>query len=796
MSTVKIFGNNGVISYPQTVISLFSLLLFAAAFSASVEAACVDGTGLNPVQLYDAATRQQLAIVEKVVSKQLDKGVVAALQECRKQKHAAGLEIGGDARIWMRTAAAGNKQTQAQLQEHVQSMEESSAGLLKQTLLLRGKLSAADIRTITDNLDPRFPVKKLENPEKVLMGSWYLLKKHPTEDRQIIASELRFIDKEFVLINPQLVSPTGRYENYRAGPGQMEVMEWRIKSVRGQIPFRMSMGMTLPELQGFFYFRIELTLREEGRRNTKRRKDIHFLLNPESGELLLASPFNRDRNPTHVFDRFISQGKLPAQGRENPEKWAQTRQHSLNVNKSKISSRCDKTYNESFDPPYCRKILRVIDGISVAVKKRVLTPEQKKARTIVSEFVLQPIHDYSDSTPVPTKLPYESIRNATCKAEKDAWYEKHEASGYANTLWALSVQLRKSEAAPGDDKAEFARFGKAIVMWNAGKATLDGKPIFSYSVRQLVHLREDGVFGLGWNPSYTAKEEAEMVGVKDDKPVTRTILAFDPGKETTRMYYDPANRWEYKDKRVNLYWQNDKQPHVIGSGVDRGGGITTQYVVVTGSMVADSTTLASFITTLLYLEGREAWNTPGYRELAKAVEAERVAGNTDECQGASRDTAAPEPEAPKKSQPGSAGKSVPAQPPVRQQGVTSSTKSSKAKPAAPKKKSGRALVGCWKWSNGAYIVVDANGRVQNGAIAATWKAKDAASGRYTITWPSFIDTLSLSADGDTLTGASNYGFPVSATRKTGKGPDLEGDWLWSNGITVNIRSNANLCYTV
>jgi len=107
MSTVKIFGNNGVISYPQTVIRLFPLLLFAAVFSTSVEAACVDGTGLNPVQLYDAATRQQLAIVKKVVSKQVDKGVVAALQECRKQKHAAGLEIGGDARIWIRTADPG-----------------------------------------------------------------------------------------------------------------------------------------------------------------------------------------------------------------------------------------------------------------------------------------------------------------------------------------------------------------------------------------------------------------------------------------------------------------------------------------------------------------------------------------------------------------------------------------------------------------------------------------------------------------------------------------------------------------
>jgi len=100
--------------------------------------------------------------------------------------------------------------------------------------------------------------------------------------------------------------------------------------------------------------------------------------------------------------------------------------------------------------------------------------------------------------------------------------------------------------------------------------------------------------------------------------------------------------------------------------------------------------------------------------------------------------------------------------------------------------------GCWKWSNGAYIVIDANGTAYNGSIGATWKAVDIASGRYTITWPSFVDMLTLSTDGSTLSGTNNLGVLTSATRKFGEATGLVGSWLWSNGITVEIRPDSSV----
>ena len=95
-----------------------------------------------------------------------------------------------------------------------------------------------------------------------------------------------------------------------------------------------------------------------------------------------------------------------------------------------------------------------------------------------------------------------------------------------------------------------------------------------------------------------------------------------------------------------------------------------------------------------------------------------------------------------------------------------------------------SLPGCWNWSNGAYIVINDDGTAQNGLFGASWKLMDAGKRRYTITWPSFVDTLSLSDDADVLSGKNNFNLPISATRKSGVGSGLVGSWLWSNGTTV------------
>lgn len=128
-------------------------------------------------------------------------------------------------------------------------------------------------------------------------------------------------------------------------------------------------------------------------------------------------------------------------------------------------------------------------------------------------------------------------------------------------------------------------------------------------------------------------------------------------------------------------------------------------------------------------------------------------------------------------------------------------KSSQEKPAqkidrqrntGQKADAGSTLTGCWKWSNGSYVVIDADGTANNGPFEAAWKVIDIAAGSYLITWPSFIDTLAMSADGATLSGANNFGFPVSATRKSGEAAGVEGIWLWSSGVTVTINPDSSV----
>ncbi len=127
--------------------------------------------------------------------------------------------------------------------------------------------------------------------------------------------------------------------------------------------------------------------------------------------------------------------------------------------------------------------------------------------------------------------------------------------------------------------------------------------------------------------------------------------------------------------------------------------------------------------------------------------------------------------------------------------VKSPGKTSKAisKPKrVPSTKPEPNITGCWSWSNGANIVINTDGSAHNGPFAASWKAVDSTHGRYSIAWPSFVDTLTLSADGSALTGKNNYNLPVTATRKSGKASSAVGNWLWSNGVTVSIHSNSSV----
>jgi len=74
------------------------------------------------------------------------------------------------------------------------------------------------------------------------------------------------------------------------------------------------------------------------------------------------------------------------------------------------------------------------------------------------------------------------------------------------------------------------------------------------------------------------------------------------------------------------------------------------------------------------------------------------------------------------------------------------------------------LVGTWNLSNNVPMLVSANGTFSAAAFSGTWQTVDASRGIYTMTWPDPVDSVTLSADDQTISGANQYGVATSGTR--------------------------------
>lgn len=98
-----------------------------------------------------------------------------------------------------------------------------------------------------------------------------------------------------------------------------------------------------------------------------------------------------------------------------------------------------------------------------------------------------------------------------------------------------------------------------------------------------------------------------------------------------------------------------------------------------------------------------------------------------------------------------------------------------------------ALVGCWRWSNGSLIIVDADGFASNGAVRAPWAAN--ADGSFEIDWPDLTGSVTLSSDGQSLDALDSLGVGSTAQRFQGSADGFVGKWRWDNGGVVDIEAN-------
>ena len=98
------------------------------------------------------------------------------------------------------------------------------------------------------------------------------------------------------------------------------------------------------------------------------------------------------------------------------------------------------------------------------------------------------------------------------------------------------------------------------------------------------------------------------------------------------------------------------------------------------------------------------------------------------------------------------------------------------------------IVGCYQWFNNAPVVIHRDGTIVGGPFTGHWRRLDASRRAYTFAWPVSTDTVTISADQRSLSGANQYGYPASGVRMAGNS-GLVGTWRWPNGVPVIVSPN-------
>ncbi len=99
------------------------------------------------------------------------------------------------------------------------------------------------------------------------------------------------------------------------------------------------------------------------------------------------------------------------------------------------------------------------------------------------------------------------------------------------------------------------------------------------------------------------------------------------------------------------------------------------------------------------------------------------------------------------------------------------------------------IVGCWHSLQNTPVVVNAGGTLTAGPFTARWRHVGGLV--YTFTWPKAVDSVTLSPDGNGLSGGNQYGVSMTAQRVS-PGPGITGMWRWYNGVIINISASGTL----
>lgn len=105
----------------------------------------------------------------------------------------------------------------------------------------------------------------------------------------------------------------------------------------------------------------------------------------------------------------------------------------------------------------------------------------------------------------------------------------------------------------------------------------------------------------------------------------------------------------------------------------------------------------------------------------------------------------------------------------------------------------RSFVGCWRYSTGAIIHILADGTIEGAALPGTWKP--AGDDRMLITWPVFVDRITMNNDGSRLRGLNNYNLPARAEREGEPVTDrrsLVGEWRYNGSLPTVATADGGI----
>lgn len=112
---------------------------------------------------------------------------------------------------------------------------------------------------------------------------------------------------------------------------------------------------------------------------------------------------------------------------------------------------------------------------------------------------------------------------------------------------------------------------------------------------------------------------------------------------------------------------------------------------------------------------------------------------------------------------------------------------------APSAVKSHSIVGCWKWSNGGYIIITDNGVAQiKGFWQGKWSMGYDGANEYIITWPSVMDTIELNQEGTAYSGKNIFNLPIHGQRAGKASKELLGTWIREDGVELKVNGDGTI----